>query len=393
LISTIAAISNESTIASDRLFCGRQPDDFALSAMIGSPLDICMLGVGLGGAFNAIAALAPGARLVGVERDGDRLAACRALQRVYYPKLGFDLVAADASAFVAARTDVFDAINVDLYHDDAYSPLYFDPGFWSAIKRALHADGVLIVNAMGFPEHLAPLSRDTAQARTGEWLTTEWPHVVALPNRRNTTFVASSCDLTSRLANVPPANDSATPVDHAILRAVGPRLRAGRQLASDGVAMQPTATRLSDIDGEVRQLLPGFVAELVGAGAPPSREGEHPASYVRRLMLNRDDATAVTLSLLESGRDELASFLPACFASFRCEGRQEYDWVVAWLAENLVDLDLAYPLWTRTIAVWQALAAMANPFTPYPVGARKLLIAIDEAYPAGNAQHTQKAAE
>lgn len=380
MASRIVVSSNESTLANDRLFCGRQPDDFAISALVGSPRDICMLGVALGGAFNAIAALAPDARLVGVERDEDMLAACRALQRTYYPHLDFDLVAADATEFLADHVDAFDAINVDLYHADAYSPQYFDPKFWTAVRGAMRADGVLIVNAMGFPEHLVPLKRDTAQARVGQWLTSVWPHVVALPNRRNTTFIASSSDVYERLVHPAQADAFDSLTDRALVRAIAPRLSVATPLTANGVGAAPFATHMTEIDAEFLRLLPGFVDDLIGAGGPPTNADEHPGSYVRRLMLDPDTTIAVTMKLLEEG-SELAAFGPACFASYRAEGRREYDWVVDWLAENLSDLDAAHPLWTRQIAVWQVLTALANPFTGAPVGANKLLAAIDEVYP------------
>jgi spermidine synthase len=110
---------------------------------------VLLLGLGGGSAARVVRALAPGARIVGVEIDP---AVVRAARRHFaLDALGIDVVTDDAANFLARTRRRFDAVLEDVFTGDARR-LRKPPGFplpaLDHVRRALAPGGVAICNTL-----------------------------------------------------------------------------------------------------------------------------------------------------------------------------------------------------------------------------------------------------
>ncbi len=110
---------------------------------------VLLLGLGGGSAARVVRALAPRARIVGVEIDP---AVVRLARRWFeLDALGVEVVVADAAAFLARTRRRFDAVLEDVFLGDARR-LRKPPGFpvpaLDHVKRVLRPDGVVACNTL-----------------------------------------------------------------------------------------------------------------------------------------------------------------------------------------------------------------------------------------------------
>lgn len=111
--------------------------------------DVLLLGLGGGSAARAVRAVAPGARIVGVEIDP---AVVREARRWFdLDALGLEVVTDDAARFLARTRGRFDAVLEDVFTGDARR-LRKPPGFplpaLDDVRRILRPGGVAVCNTL-----------------------------------------------------------------------------------------------------------------------------------------------------------------------------------------------------------------------------------------------------
>lgn len=119
---------------------------------------VLLLGLGGGSAARLVRALAPEARIVGVEIDPEVVAAAR--RWFDLDALGVEVRVADARTVLAERSgERFDAVLEDVFvgtGSDAVKPAGLpDPGLELAKRRHLRRGGVLATNALDEAPHTA----------------------------------------------------------------------------------------------------------------------------------------------------------------------------------------------------------------------------------------------
>ena len=111
---------------------------------------VLLLGLGGGSAARVVRALAPKARIVGVELDREVVAAAR--RWFDLDALGLEVVVADAQEYLARERGRFDAVLDDVFIGPASrvrKPAWLpEPGLRQAAARVA-AGGVLVSNAIG----------------------------------------------------------------------------------------------------------------------------------------------------------------------------------------------------------------------------------------------------
>ncbi len=138
--------------APGRVTTGSVWDALALPLLLLPPArrrSVLILGLGAGSAARVVRALAPGARIVGVERDR---AVLRAARRWFdLDDLGLEVVEADAQGFLRRSRRRFDAILEDVFvgrgravRKPEWLPV---PGLAIAARR-LARNGILVSNAI-----------------------------------------------------------------------------------------------------------------------------------------------------------------------------------------------------------------------------------------------------
>ncbi len=110
---------------------------------------VLLLGLGGGSAARVVRAVAPRARIVGVEIDA---AVVRAARRWFdLDALGVEVVVADAAAYLARTRRRFDAVLEDVFTGDARR-LRKPPGFplpaLDHVKRILRPGGIAVCNTL-----------------------------------------------------------------------------------------------------------------------------------------------------------------------------------------------------------------------------------------------------
>jgi spermidine synthase len=110
---------------------------------------LLVLGLGGGSAARVLRALAPRARIVGVERDPEVLRAAR--RRLGLSALGVEVVEADARAYLADLDARFDLIVEDLFVGSGRAvrkPDWLADGALAELAGRLAAGGLLVSNAL-----------------------------------------------------------------------------------------------------------------------------------------------------------------------------------------------------------------------------------------------------
>lgn len=108
-----------------------------------------ILGLGGGSAARLLRVLAPGVRIVGVERDADVLRAAR--RHFGLSGLDVDVVCADARAWLARARRRFDLVVDDVFvgsGDDVHKPEGYPQPSLSEAWRRVAPRGLLVVNAL-----------------------------------------------------------------------------------------------------------------------------------------------------------------------------------------------------------------------------------------------------
>jgi precorrin-6B methylase 2 len=110
---------------------------------------LLVLGLGGGSAARVLRALAPAARIVGVERDRDVLRAAR--RRLGLGALGVEVVEADARLVLSRLRGRFDLIVEDLFVGSGRAvrkPEWVDAGWLARLAARLAPGGLLVSNAL-----------------------------------------------------------------------------------------------------------------------------------------------------------------------------------------------------------------------------------------------------
>ncbi len=111
--------------------------------------ELLLLGLGGGSAARLARALAPDARIVGVELEPEVVATARA--HLDLDAIGLEVVIDDARHFLARSRERFDAIFEDVFVGegrDAYKPDGFPVPAVAQARRRLRAGGILVTNAI-----------------------------------------------------------------------------------------------------------------------------------------------------------------------------------------------------------------------------------------------------
>lgn len=120
-----------------------------LSLPVGRRRNVLVLGLGGGSAARIVRALAPAARIVGVELDREVIAAAR--RHLDLDELGVEVVQGDALGFLRADSRRYDAVLEDVFvgcGDAVHKPGWIPrPGLELAARR-LAPDGVLVCNTL-----------------------------------------------------------------------------------------------------------------------------------------------------------------------------------------------------------------------------------------------------
>lgn len=352
--------SADSLVASDRVFVGNQPDDFALAGLLtpAAKPRICLLGLGFGGAIRPILAAAPTADLVAVDLSVDAVQACRAIFSRHFPGIRFEALAADAARFSELGIGAVDAVCVDLYDESGYPAFVFAQEFWLQLRPALSPGAVVLINAWGLPEHLHWSAGPSAQSRLTRVISSVFPEIAYLPYRRNITIVAAVTK--PGIAARGPAPGELTAVDEAILRLLPARARRSAPLPEVGSGSDQAAGTRAEIDAEMRRRWPGLVECLTQSVAGSTRASQRP-TVLRELLSRPDLAKSVTRELLAQGRPE-ADFVPVALAAEVFATGQVPSWYLDWVCEDFDEVHAHDPRWAVNVFLWQALAMLANPF-------------------------------
>jgi precorrin-6B methylase 2 len=110
---------------------------------------LLVLGLGGGSAARVLRALAPQARIIGVERDRQVLRLAR--RRLGLGELGVDVVEADARAWLARLRRRFDLIVEDLFVGSGravHKPDWLGGAVLAQLARRLSPGGILVSNAL-----------------------------------------------------------------------------------------------------------------------------------------------------------------------------------------------------------------------------------------------------
>jgi spermidine synthase len=110
---------------------------------------LLVLGLGGGSAARLLRALAPGARIVGVERDPAVLRAAR--RRLGLDALGLEVVQADARDYLASLAGCFDLIVEDLFVGRGravHKPAWLADAALARLADRLAPGGLLVSNAL-----------------------------------------------------------------------------------------------------------------------------------------------------------------------------------------------------------------------------------------------------
>lgn len=126
---------------------------------------VLVLGLGGGSVARVVRALAPRARIVGVEMSGEVLKAAR--RWLELDALDIEVVQADARAYLARTRRRFDYIVEDLFVGkgrDVYKPDWFpEPGV-DEVRRRLAPGGMLVTNTI---DEARPMARALRQRFPG----------------------------------------------------------------------------------------------------------------------------------------------------------------------------------------------------------------------------------
>jgi spermidine synthase len=110
---------------------------------------VLLLGLGAGSAARVARALAPGARIVGVEIDPEVVRLAR--EHFELDALGVEVVQADASAFLARSRERFDAVLDDVFVGSGravHKPAWLLAGGLAAAAARVAPGGLLASNAL-----------------------------------------------------------------------------------------------------------------------------------------------------------------------------------------------------------------------------------------------------
>lgn len=186
-------VGNSTHLNTRQVFTGQYWDEFGITPhLVPNQARVLMLGLAMGGGIRPILSSTKEIDLHAVDSDQRSLEDCQAFYRRHFPALPFQCTKGDAELFLYANHERFDAIWLDLYLPESYSPLLFRANFLELVRANLTPNGVLLANAYGLPNQFTPLQRDGAQSAFFQRLQTIFPCVRALPYRRNLTFIASA---------------------------------------------------------------------------------------------------------------------------------------------------------------------------------------------------------
>jgi hypothetical protein len=349
--------SPETLLASDRVFVGTQPDDFALAGVRSRAEHVCILGLGYGAAIRGILAVAPMAKITAVELDHDMATLCKSVFAKHFPHLAFDVVCADARQFLREHRAEFDAACVDLYDDDGHPAFVCDPDFWRLVEEATAADGCMLANVWGLPEHLDPFASPSPQAAVTAAIRSVWPDAQYVPSRRNMTVFAGACAPAAR-----PDVEALARLDQAVAALLPARARLARPLPEVALTRGPVARSRAAMNAEMARRWPWLVdtllrtADDVGVGGPDFS--------LRRLLCDRAAGAAVLAALRERRAPE-ASYIPIGACALYCEEHdRRVEWFGEWVLEMRDELCRDDPAWFVNVALWQALAMATNPLAP-----------------------------
>ncbi len=115
---------------------------------------VLVLGLGAGGVLTEIHSLFPSAAFVAVEHDPAMVVLTREL-RYFAPHEEPRIIEADAAEALAAMTDSFDLIIVDLFTGSRLAPIVRDPHFIADLRKNLSPNGIVLINAFFEPDALA----------------------------------------------------------------------------------------------------------------------------------------------------------------------------------------------------------------------------------------------
>lgn len=131
-------------------------------------------------------------RTTAVERDPAVVAACRRWFRLPADSARLSVLVMDAADFVVdpARRGTVDALSIDLYDEQAASPVLDDAAFYASCHALLAPGGVMAVNLFGRDASFArSVERIAAPFRDGEVLTLR-------PTREGNTVALAMKDIT-----------------------------------------------------------------------------------------------------------------------------------------------------------------------------------------------------
>jgi hypothetical protein len=371
----------ESVVSGRRVFVGNQPDDFALAGWLAPGDRISLIGLGYGGALRPILATAPQARLIGVENDQTRARECKHYFTQYFPCVRVQVANTDARRYIRDCTHDVDALCVDVYDDAGYPDFVFEPDFWSSAFDALSRRGVLLVNCWGLPWQLNPWRPPSPLPNLVYAISTSFPAMRYVKNRRNVTIVASEAPLARLPQRAVTTSTSLNRQDRIVAECL-----AIRWASSDAVPHLTSAElgkplRLrTDINMEMARRW-RFLPAALGS-TRTDRLAPRQCESVQGFLSSPATASEVTLELLERGAVE-ADLLPIAAAAGHFEGRTDTsDWYGPWLLENFSVISSIDQDWLWSVALWQALCLIAYPFSIQPHWTDDLLTFCENVIPS-----------
>lgn len=355
----------ETLLAGDRVFVGNQPDDFGIAGTLSPGTKVLVLGLGYGGALRAILAGIKDAEITALDYDLHTIKTCSSIFEDFFPNISkrINYIHGDAAHLENYIHSKYDTVIIDLYNDEGYPDIVFQPHFWNQVKKVLSPQGIVLFNCMGLPTHLYPLEGNTPQTRCLRVLKNEFNHVYLAPYRRSLSIIASESPPSVR-ENSP--NHHLKTLDKLILDLFQLRWKYAEKLDHSMQPSKYTNNVLNDrssIDNEMINRWPNLI-DTINKALTITGYPKLQASEIIKLVYDPVRAKDVTKWLLIKGLPE-ADFIPNAVGTLAFSNPKGLEWYPYWLiteAEKLIQLNKK---WFINTALWQSFALLTNPFVKY----------------------------
>lgn len=315
-----------SYLAPEQVFAGQYWDEFGITPhLVPDRGEVLMLGLAAGGGIRPILTSHKSISVTAIDICDSAVTSCLKFYAEIFPDIKFDAFACDALDFLENTKKSFDAIWVDLYSEDSYSPLNFNERFHELIRNRLTPDGVVLINAYGLPFQFSPLKSPGPQARLTHTLQQHFHFVSALPFRRNLTLIASRTPLSLYPYEPHPGLNELDRLTHDLIAS---RLRSLSIIEPIEEDHRHSLGTLSNVNSRLPSLWQDLVLDMKAIGIEIGSPVELLALIQDRRRIEDALETLINCNL------PLQTVVPILCAGESNLQELNVDWIFAWYARN-----------------------------------------------------------